>query len=98
MSRSSIQSALLATLLVTHGARSPIETETLLTLAAVEPYEYVEAREVLRELRETPVLTGHGFRGVELNDDAFDSLADVLSRDCDWDASEVERRLKYYEG
>ena len=98
MEKPSIKCALLGTLVAKHGWGTPIETETLLSLSAVERHEYVEARETLAELQETPVLLGHGFRGVQLNNSAFGALANVLYYECNWKPFEIKLRLKHYEG
>jgi len=95
MEHSSIASALLATLLARRGVGTPIETETLLALSAIQSHEYVEAREVLDELHRTSRVTDHGFRGVELNDRGG-SIADLLRDECGWKPAEIEPRLKHY--
>jgi hypothetical protein len=96
-SESPVKCALLATLVATR-LESPIATETLLTLSAVESHEYVEAREELADLGEQGLVTDHGFRGVELNDDAVGALAQLLATECDWDPFAVESRLEHYDG
>jgi len=59
---------------------------------------YPTAHAVYADLRSEPYITYRGKRGIELDKSNFDALADVLYHECEWEAWEIESRLKHYEG
>jgi hypothetical protein len=98
MRKPSVKRALLAAMVAKHRWGTPIEEEHLLAIAAIDSNEYPTAREVFDELRDEPYIQNKRNRGVELDNGEFGRLADVLYRDCGWEAFEVRSRLKHYEG
>ena len=98
MRKPSVKCALLAAMIAKHRWGTPIATEQLLAVAAVETGDYPAAREVVDELRSEQYITNRGKRGIELDNGAFGRLADVLYHECDWEPFEIRSRLKHYEG
>lgn len=98
MRKPSVRCALLAAMIAQHRWGSPIVEENLLSIAAIETSDYDTASVVFDELRSAPYITNRGKRGIELNSSEFGALADLLYRECEWDAFEIKSRLKHYEG
>jgi len=97
MEKPSVKCALLATMIAKHKWGTPMSEDTLLNLSAIDA-DYPTAREVYAGLRTEPYTTYRGKRGIELDKSNFDELADVLYEECDWEAWQIESRLKHYEG
>jgi hypothetical protein len=97
MEKPSVKCALLATMIAKHKWGTPITEEALLNLSAIDG-DYPTARDVYADLRSEPYITYRGNRGIELDKSNFDALADVLYDDCEWEAREIDSRLKHYEG
>lgn len=97
MQKPSVKCALLATMIAKHKWGTPITKEGLLTLSAIDG-EYPTARDIYDDLRSEPYITYRGNRGIELDTNTFATLADVLYHECNWEAWEIESRLKHYEG
>jgi len=98
MRKPSVKCALLAAMIAEHRWGSPIVEENLLSISAIEPGDYPTASEVFAELRSASYITNRGKRGIELNSGEFGTLAELLYRECEWDAFEIKSRLKHYEG
>lgn len=81
-----------------HRWGTPIDRESLVSIAAIEKNEYPSARVIFDELRTEPFVTSVGNRGIELDSGEFGALADVLYHECGWEPFEVRSRLKHYEG
>ncbi|QHS17307.1 hypothetical protein [Halopenitus persicus] len=97
MQKPSVKCALLATMIAKHRWGTPITKENLLSLSAIDG-DYPTAREVYDDLRREAYITHRGNRGIELDKSNFAELADVLYHECQWEAWEIESRLKHYEG
>lgn len=98
MRKPSVNCALLAAMIAKHKWGTPIDEESLLSIAAIDPNDYQTASEVVDELRAKPYITNRGKRGIELDTGAFGTLADVLYHECEWEPFEIRMRLKHYEG
>lgn len=98
MRKPSVKCALLAAMVAKHKWGSPIEEDQLLSIAAIDTSDYRTAREVFDELRGASYITNRGQRGIELDNSAFDELADLLFEECDWEPFQIKSRLKHYEG
>lgn len=98
MRKPSVKCALLAAMIAKHKWGTPIDEESLLAIAAVEPNDYPTAREVFDDLRSEPYITNRGNRGIELNNSEFGALANVLYYECEWEPFHIKSRLKHYEG
>ena len=98
MHKPSVKCALLAAMIAKHQWGTPIDEDALLSIAAIETHEYPIAREVFSELRTESYVTSKGKRGIQLDNGAFDKLADVLFQKCGWDPFQIKSRLKHYEG
>jgi len=96
MEKPSVKCALLGTMLAKHKWGTPITEEDLISFSPVD--EYPAAREVYDDLRSATYITYHGDRGITLDQSNFDALADVLYHECNWEAWEIDSRLKHYEG
>jgi len=81
-----------------HKWGTPIDEESLLSIAAIDPNDHPTASEVFDELRTVSYITSRGKRGIEPNNGGFGTLADVLYHECEWEQSEIRMRLKHYEG
>lgn len=97
MEKPSVKCALLAVMIAKHKWGTPIDREDLLRISAIDG-DYSTAREVYDDLRREPYVTYRGNRGIELDTSNFDELADVLYHECNWEAWEIDSRLKHYEG
>lgn len=97
MQKPSVKCALLATMIAKHKWGTPITKEALLSLSAIDD-DYPTAREVYSDLRSEFYIIYRGNRGIELDKSNFDKLADVLYHECNWEAWEIDSRLKHYEG
>jgi hypothetical protein len=98
MRKPSVKCALLAAMVAEHRWGAPIVEDNLLSIVAIEPSDYSTASDVFGELRSAPYITNRGNRGIELNNSAFDKLADVLFGKCGWEPYEIRLRLKDYKG
>jgi hypothetical protein len=98
MRKPSVKCALLAAMISKHRWGSPIDEESLLSVAAIETNEYPAASDVFDALRSEPYITNRGNRGIELDNSAFGALADVLFDECGWEPFQIKSRLKHYEG
>ena len=98
MRKPSVKCALLAAMLAKHRWGTPIDEESLLAIAAIDANEYPTASKVFEELRSEPYITNRGSRGIELDNSAFGTLADLLYRECGWEPFQIRSRLKHYEG
>lgn len=98
METPSVKCALLAAMLARHRWGRPIDRDSLLAIAAIEPNDYPRAQTVFEDLRSEAYVTNCGKRGLELDNSEFAALADVLYYECGWDVFEIESRLKHYEG
>lgn len=98
MRKPSVKCALLAAMIAKHRWGTPIDEEHLLAIAAIDPNDYPTASDVFDELRGETYVTNRGKRGIEIDNGAFDQLADVLSHECGWEPFVIRSRLKHYEG
>lgn len=98
MRKPSVKCALLAAMIAKHRWGTPIDEESLLSIAALDPNEYPTASDVFDELRGESYITSVGNRGIELNNSEFGALADVLYHECGWEPFQIRSRLKHYEG
>lgn len=98
MQKPSVKCAPLAAMVAKHRWGTPIDTEHLLNIAAIDPNDYPVAREVVADLRGEPYITNRGSRGIELNNSEFGQLTEILYHECDWEPFEIKSRLKHYEG
>lgn len=98
MQKPSVKCALLAATVAKHRWGSPMDEETLLALSAIEKNEYPTARTIFDELRAERYVKNVGKRGVELDNSAFGTLADVLYHECGWEPFQIRSRSKHYEG
>ena len=98
MRKPSVKCALLAAMVAEHRWGSPIVEENLLAIAAIETSEYPTASDCFDELRSEPYITNRGNRGIQLDNSAFGTLADVLYHECEWEPFQIKSRLKHYEG
>lgn len=98
MQKPSVRCALIAAMVAKHRWGTPIDKESLLTVSAIEPNEYPEARTEFEKLREASYTINRGKRGIELDTSEFGTIADALYYDCGWEAFEIKLRLKHYEG
>jgi len=98
MRKPSVKCALLAAMVAEHRWGSPIVEENLLAIAAIETSEYPTASDSFDDLRSKPYITNRGNQGIELDNSAFGTLADVLYHDCGWEPFQIKSRLKHYEG
>ena len=98
MRKPSVKCALLAAMVAEHRWGSPIVEENLLAIAAIETSEYPTATDCFDELRSEPYIMNRGNRGIELDNSAFGTLADVLYHECEWEPFQIKSRLKHYEG
>lgn len=89
--------SVLSYLISEHGYGSPTQKQEAVNRAGVRSDQLGEAKEAFEELRDAPFITEHE-RGLELNNSRFGLLADYLYVECDWDADDIHRRLKHYEG
>lgn len=98
MRKPTVTCALLAAMIAKHRWGTPIDSDSLLAIAAIERREYPAARESFEELRSTEYVTNRGNRGIELDNSSFGVLADFLYHECGWEPFEIRSRLKHYEG
>lgn len=98
MRKPSVKCALLAAMIAKHRWGTPIDEEHLLAIAAIDPNDYPTASDVFDELRGETYVTNRGKRGIEIDNGAFDQLADVLYHECGWEPFVIRSRLKHYEG
>ncbi|TQQ80594.1 hypothetical protein [Halonotius roseus] len=98
MRKPSVKCALLAAMVAEHRWGSPIVEENLLSIAAIETSDYPTASDSFDDLRSESYITNRGNRGIELNNSAFGTLADVLYHECQWEPFQIKSRLKHYEG
>ena len=98
MRKPPVKCALLAAMVAEHRWGSPIVEENLLAIAAIETSEYPTATDCFDELRSEPYITNRGNRGIQLDNSAFGTLADVLYHECEWEPFQIKSRLKHYEG
>ena len=98
MRKPSVKCALLAAMVAEHRWGSPIVEKNLLAIAAIETSEYPTASDCFDELRSEPYITNRGNRGIQLDNSAFGTLADVLYHECEWEPFQIKSRLKHYEG
>lgn len=98
MRKPSVKCALLAAMVAKHKWGTPIDEESLLSVAAIESTDYPKARQIFDDLRTEHYVTNRGNRGIELNNSEFGSLADVLYSECGWEPFHIKSRLKHYEG
>jgi hypothetical protein len=81
-----------------HRWGTPIDKESLLSIAAIDPNDYPTAKKVFDDLRSEPYITNRGGRGIELNNSEFGAIADILYHECGWEPFHIRSRLKHYEG
>lgn len=98
MRKPSVTCALLAAMLAKHAWGTPIGSDALLSVAAIDTSEYPRTRAVFEELRAATYVTNRGKRGIERDTSAFAALADVLYEECGWEPFQIKSRLKHYEG
>lgn len=98
MRKPTVKCALLAAMVAKHRWGTPIDDDSLLAIAAIDPHDYHVAADVFEELRSESYITNRGKRGIELDNSEFGTLADVLYHVCGWEAFEIKSRLKHYEG
>jgi hypothetical protein len=98
MRKPSVKCALLAAMVAKHRWGTPIDEDALLSIAAIDTDDYPTASDVFDDLRSETYITSRGKRGIELDNGAFRTLADVLYHDCGWEPFEIRSRLKHYEG
>jgi hypothetical protein len=98
MRKPSVKCALLAAMIAKHRWGTPIDEESLLSIAALDSTDSPTASDVFEELRAEPYITSAGNRGIELNNSEFGALADVLYHECGWEPFQIRSRLKHYEG
>lgn len=98
MQKPSVKCALLAAMISKHRWGTPISEDHLLAISAIEGNDYPTARDVFDKLRTEPYIRYRGKRGIELNNERFGELADVLYDECEWEPFEIRTRLKHYEG
>jgi len=93
----SVKCALLAAMIAKHRWGSPIDEESLLSIAAIDTNDYPTASEVFDALRTESYITSKGARGIELNNSKFGDLAEVLYEACGWEPFQLKSRLKHSE-
>lgn len=98
MHKPTLEGALVAAMVAKHRWGTPIDEDHLIAVSAVATHDYVVVRHVIDDLRHRPFITDHGWQDVELDNGRFDELADFPFRECGWRPTEVEIRLKHYEG
>lgn len=89
--------AFLATMIPKHKWGTPITEDAPLNLSAIDG-DYPTARDIYADLLSETYITYRGNRGIELDQNGFEELADVLYHECGWEDWEIDSRLKHYEG
>jgi hypothetical protein len=81
-----------------HRWGTPISEEDLLSIAALDNNEYPIASEVFEDLRSESYIIPVGREKIKLDNSQFETLADVLYYECEWEPFHIKSRLKHYEG
>lgn len=98
MEKPPIRCAFLAAMIARRKWGSPIGEEALLSIVAIGRHEYPAARDAFEELRSAPYIANRGKRGIELDDERFGQIAELLYHECSWEPYQIQSRLKHYEG
>jgi hypothetical protein len=86
-------------LLSKHGYGSPVAKNEAVNLCGVRNDQIGEAKDAFEELRSgAPFIIDCGDRGIKIDNSEFGLLADYLYAECNWSISDIESKLKHYEG
>lgn len=90
--------SILRVLVTTHAYGRPLPRDVALTRAAFPSHRGGEAKHAFERVRSLSFVVDWGDRGVQLDSSAFEALIRYLYTRCGWERSELELRIKHFEG